>query len=62
MAQALIIANVERAADHGAALGIVVLVAAVGGLLYGLVRLLGKRRAGRPRAGRGPGTDRGGEA
>lgn len=54
MSHALVIANVERAADHGAVLGVVVLIAAVGGLVYGLVRLVVKRRAGGPRSDRGP--------
>jgi hypothetical protein len=58
MSHALVIANIDRAGDHAAVLGVVVVVAAVGGLLYGLVRLAVKSRADRTRSARGPETDR----
>jgi hypothetical protein len=46
---ALVIANIERAGDHAAVLGVVVVVAAVGGLVYALVRFAARSRAGRDR-------------
>jgi hypothetical protein len=58
MSHALVIANIDRAGDHAAVLGVVVLVAAVGGLVYGLVRLAARSRAARTRTARGPETDR----
>jgi hypothetical protein len=58
MSHGLVIASVERAADHGAALGVVAMVllaiAVVGGLVY-LVK-------GRRRSDRDPAGDRGPEA
>jgi hypothetical protein len=54
MPYALTIANVDRASDHAALFAVVVLIAAVGGLVYVLVQLAGKRRAGRTRPGRRP--------
>lgn len=59
MSHALVIAAADRAGDHATLLGIVVLIAAVGGLIYGLVRLVGKRRAGRKRSDRDPEGPRG---
>jgi hypothetical protein len=50
----LLIADVARAGNHGAVLGVLVLIAAVGALVYGLVRLVVKSRAGRTRSDRGP--------
>jgi ABC-type proline/glycine betaine transport system permease subunit len=41
--------HLSRAADHAAVVGVALLIAAVGGLVYGLVRLVGRRRAGRGR-------------
>jgi hypothetical protein len=58
MSQALVLANIDRAGDHAAVVGVVVAVAAMGGLVYALVRLAGKSRAGRTRSARGPETDR----
>lgn len=58
MSHALVIANIDRAGDHAAVMGVVVLVAAIGGLVYGLVRLAVRSRAGRTRSARGPETDR----
>jgi hypothetical protein len=43
----LVIANIERAGDHAAVLGVLLAVVAVGGLVYGVVRLATKTRAGR---------------
>jgi hypothetical protein len=45
MSHAVVLANIERAGDHAAVLGVLVLVAAIGGLVYGLVRLGVKSRA-----------------
>jgi hypothetical protein len=59
MSYALVIANVDRAGDHAAVLGVLVLVAAIGGMVYGLVRLAAKSRAGRARATPGADSDRG---
>jgi hypothetical protein len=47
MGAALVIANLDRAGDHAAALGMLVGVALVAGVVYGLIRLVGKSRAGR---------------
>jgi hypothetical protein len=44
---ALVIASIDRAGDHAAVLGVFLAVAAIGGLVYGLVRLAAKTRAGR---------------
>jgi hypothetical protein len=52
MSHALVIANIDRAGDHAAVLGVLVLVAAIGGMVYGLVRLAGKSRAARTRSTR----------
>jgi hypothetical protein len=49
MSYALVLASIDRVGDHGAVLGVVVLVAAAGGLVYGLVRLAIKSRAERDR-------------
>jgi hypothetical protein len=49
----LVIADVARAGGHAAVLGIVLGVAAVGGLVFALVRRASKARAGRARAGAG---------
>jgi hypothetical protein len=58
----LVVANVERAGDHAAIVGVLALVAAVGGAAYGLVRLVARSRASRTRPERGPETHRGPEA
>lgn len=58
MSHALVIASIDRAGDHAAVLGVLVLVAAIGGLVYGLGRLAAGSRAGRTRSARGPDTDR----
>lgn len=50
----LVIANVDRAGDHAVVLAIVLAIAVVGGLVYGLVRFVGNRRAGGARSDRGP--------
>jgi hypothetical protein len=47
MGLALVIANLDRAGDHVAALGMLVGVAVVAGAVYGLVRLVGRSRPGR---------------
>jgi hypothetical protein len=48
----LVIASIDRAGDHAVVVGALVVIATVGGLGYGLVRLVGKSRAGRTRSGR----------
>lgn len=53
----LVIASIDRAGDHAVVLGVMALIAAVGGLGYGLVRLVGRRRAGRTRSDRASGRD-----
>jgi hypothetical protein len=47
MAAELVIATIERAGDHAAIMGVVVGVAVVGGLIYGLVRLAVRARGSR---------------
>jgi len=60
LTQALI-ASIDRAGDHVVVVGVLALVAAVVGLVYGLAQLVGKRRTDRAhfgdRSGRGPGPD-----
>lgn len=56
MSHALVIANVDRAGDHAAVLGVLVLVVVISGMVYGLVRLGGRIRAG---SARGTDNDRG---
>jgi hypothetical protein len=48
------IASLDRAADHAVVLGVLVLIAAMGGLVYWLVQLAARRRAGRAHSDRGP--------
>jgi hypothetical protein len=51
----LVLASIDRAGDHAVVLGVVALIAVIGGLLYGLVNLVGRaraRRMGSNRAGR----------
>jgi uncharacterized membrane-anchored protein len=55
MSLALLIANVERAGNHAVVLGVLVLVAAAGGLVYGLMYLVRSRA----RSKRGPEGTRG---
>jgi hypothetical protein len=62
MSHELVLASVDRAGDHAAVLGVVVLVAAAGALVYGLVRLAVRSRARRTPSARGPETDRGPDA
>jgi hypothetical protein len=62
MSHALVIANIDRAGDHAAVLGVLVLVAAIGGIVYGLVRLARRSRASRARSARGGDSDRGRDA
>ena len=50
MASDLVIASIDRAGDHAAIMGVVVAVAVVGGVLYGLVRLAVRGRAARARS------------
>jgi hypothetical protein len=54
----LVIASIDRAGDHAAILGVIAVIAAVGGLVYGLVRLAGKNRAGRARSDRASGPEK----
>jgi hypothetical protein len=58
MNRELVIASIDRAGDHAGLLGVLVLVAAIGGLIYGLVRIAAKNRAGRTRSAPGPESDR----
>jgi hypothetical protein len=44
MRGALVIANIDRAGDHAAVLGVLLLVVAVGGLVYGVVRIAVRSR------------------
>jgi hypothetical protein len=46
---ALVIANLDRAGDHAGVFGVLLAVVAIGGLVYGLVRVAAKSRAGRTR-------------
>jgi hypothetical protein len=41
---ALVIASIDRAGDHAAVFGVLLVVVAVGGLVYGLVRLVARSR------------------
>ena len=50
MSLGLVMANVDRALDHGVVLMAVVVIAAAGGLFYGLRRVVAKSRAGRTRS------------
>ena len=59
MSLGLLLANVDRAVDHGVVLIAVVVIAAIAGLIYGLRRVVAKSRAGRTcsdegRSDRGP--------
>jgi hypothetical protein len=44
---ALVIASLDRAGDHAGVFGVLLAVVAIGGLVYGLVRVAAKSRAGR---------------
>jgi hypothetical protein len=57
----MLIASLDRAGDHAALLGMLVMVAVVGALVYGLY-LLVKRRADRSGSDRGRDELRGPEA
>lgn len=46
---ALVIAGIDRAGDHAAVFGVLLVVVAIGGLVYGLVRLVAKGRGARAR-------------
>ncbi|MGH2745913.1 MAG: hypothetical protein ACRDLY_10880 [Thermoleophilaceae bacterium] len=48
-----LLASIDRAGDHAMVLGLLVVIAAIGALVYGLVQLLRKRREGRTHAHRG---------
>jgi uncharacterized integral membrane protein len=48
----IVLANIDRAGDHAVVLGVVALIAAIGGLLFGLVRLVGRARERRARSRR----------
>jgi len=52
MGHDFVLANIDRAGDHAAVVGVMVAVAAVGALAYGLVRLVGSSRARRTRSDR----------
>ncbi len=49
MSAELVIASIDRAGDHAAILGVLLLVAAAGGLVYGLVRIAAKSRTRKTR-------------
>jgi hypothetical protein len=49
LSRALVIAGIERAGDHAGVLGVLLLAVAIGGLVYGLVRLVAKSRVARAR-------------
>ena len=53
----LVISSIDRAGDHAVVLGVVAVIAAVVGLIYALVRLVGKSRAGRTRSERASGPE-----
>jgi hypothetical protein len=46
-----LLASIDRAGGHAPLLGLLVLIAVLGALVYGVVQLTGKRRAGRTRQG-----------
>jgi hypothetical protein len=50
------IASLDRAGDHAVVLAVLVLIVAVAGLVYWLVQLAARRRAGRAHSDRRPGT------
>ena len=58
MSRGLVLADISRAGDHVMVFGVLALIAAVGGLAYGLIRLVGKRRAGRAASERAAPNDR----
>lgn len=66
MGQWLLIAqggdHLSRAADHAIVVGVVAVLAVVGGLIYSVVRLVGKSRAARTRSDHGPEGARGPKA
>ena len=63
MSAELVIANIDRAGDHAAVMGVVfAVVVVVGGLVYGLVRLATRSRASRTRTAPRAPTDRGSDA
>ena len=53
----LVVSSIDRAGDHAVVLGVVAVIAAVVGLIYALVRLVGKSRAGRTRSERASGPE-----
>jgi flagellar biogenesis protein FliO len=54
----LVMASIDRAGDHAAVvLGVLAVIAAVVGLVYLLVRLVGKSRAGRTHSDRASGPE-----
>jgi hypothetical protein len=46
---ALVLASLDRAGDHAGVFGVLLAVVAIGGLVYGLVRVAAKNRAARMR-------------
>ena len=58
MSHALVLASIDRAGDHAAVVGVLVGIAAIGGLVYGLVRVAAKSRAARARSAPRPDADR----
>jgi hypothetical protein len=59
MSADLVIANIERAGDHAAVMGVVFAIVVLGGLVYGLVRLASRSRASRTRTAPRTPRDRG---
>jgi hypothetical protein len=45
MSHEFVLANIERAGDHAVVVGVMVAIAAAGGVAYGLARLVGRRHA-----------------
>lgn len=62
MTQALLLASIDRAGDHAVVVGGLAVAAALGGLVYWLVQLADKRRAGRTPRGDGSDSAAGPEA
>jgi hypothetical protein len=62
MSAELVIANIDRAGDHAAVMGVVFAVVVVAGLVYGLMRLATRSRASRTRTAPRTPTDRGSDA
>jgi uncharacterized membrane protein YidH (DUF202 family) len=58
LSHAVVIASIDRAGDHAAVVGVLLVAVAIVGLVYGAVRFAARSRAGRTR----PKSDRTPEA